>query len=88
MSYEIDRKDIEQLLREAGCEDRFVRIFLNTMDGDSVEAQLHLLQDQRRRQLDQVHVEEKKLDKLDYLRYTQEKQLSACTKSKWEKLRT
>ena len=85
MSYEIGRKDIEQLLREAGCEDRFVRIFLNTMDGGSVEAQLHLLQDQRRRQLDQVHVEEKKLD---YLRYTLEKQLSACTKSKWEKLRT
>lgn len=88
MSYEIDRQDTEQLLREAGCEDRFVHIFLSMMDGGSVEAQLRLLRDQRRRQLDLVHMEEKKLDKLDYLRYTLEKQLSACAKSKGEKLWT
>lgn len=82
MGYEIDRKDTEQLLHEAGCGESFVHTFLRAMDEGSLEAQLRLLRDQRRRQLDLVHMEAKKLDRLDYLRYTLEKQLSARAKSK------
>ena len=88
MEYEIDRQDTEQLLREAGCGDQFVHDFLSTMGRGSVEAQLRLLRDQRRRQLDQVHAEEKKLDRLDYLRYMLEKQLPAPEKRRGKKVRT
>ena len=35
MEREINRRDAEQLLREAGCGDRFVRDFLTVMDEGS-----------------------------------------------------
>ena len=68
-------EDVSQLLQDAGCTEEFTRQFLSTMETGSVQAPLQLLRTQRRCQLDRLHEEEKKLDRLDYLRYALEKQL-------------
>ena len=68
-------EDIAQLLQEADCPDEFIQQFLAAMDAESIKNQLSLLRAQRRRQLNRLHEEEKKLDRLDYLRYKLEKQL-------------
>lgn len=68
-------EDIADLLQEADCPDPFIQQFLAAMETESVKDQLRLLRTQRCRQLDRVHEEEKKLDRLDYLRYKLEKQL-------------
>ena len=70
-------EDIAQLLQEADCSDEFIQKFLAAMDTDNVKNQLSLLRTQRCRQLNRLHEEEKKLDRLDYLRYKLEKQLTA-----------
>lgn len=71
----IIREDVLQLLREAECPEEFTRQFTAAMDQGSIPGQLKLLRLQRRRQLERVHDEERKLDHLDYLRYRLEKQL-------------
>lgn len=68
-------EDIAQLLQEADCSDEFIQQFLVAMEAESVKNQLSLLRTQRSRQLNRLHEEEKKLDRLDYLRYKLEKQL-------------
>ena len=70
-------EDVSQLLQEAGCSNEFTQRFLTAMETDSIKAQLRLLRSQRNCQLDRLHEEEKKLDRLDHLRYVLEKQLSA-----------
>ena len=70
-------EDIAQLLQEADCSDEFIQEFLAAMDTENVKNQLSLLRTQRGRQLNRLHEEEKKLDRLDYLRYKLEKQLPA-----------
>lgn len=73
-------EDIAQLLQEADCPDAFIQQFLVVMETESVNDQLCLLRTQRSRQLDRGHEEEKKLDRLDYLRCKLEKQLPVGTK--------
>ena len=73
-------EDVEQLLEEAGCSHEFAEQFLNMMKTESAKNLLGLLSGQRSYQLNRLHEEEKKLDRLDYLRYTLEKQLPAGTK--------
>ena len=51
------------------------------MDTENIKNQLSLLRTQRGRQLTRLHEEEKKLDRLDYLRYKLEKQLPAGAKN-------
>ena len=70
-------EDVTQLLQEADCSDEFIQAFLAAMDTENVKNQLSLLRTQRGRQLNRLHEEEKKLDRLDYLRYKLEKQLPA-----------
>lgn len=70
-------EDVGQLLQEAGCSEAFINQFLTAMETDSIKARLRLLRSQRSCQLDRLHEEEKKLDRLDYLRYVLEKQLPA-----------
>ena len=70
-------EDITQLLQEADCSDEFIQEFLAALDTENVKNQLSLLRTQRSRQLSRLHEEEKKLDRLDYLRYKLEKQLPA-----------
>ena len=74
-------EDIAQLLQEADCPDEFIQEFLAAMDAENVKKQLCLLRAQRSRQLNRLHEEEKKLDRLDYLRYKLEKQLPASAKN-------
>ena len=74
-------EDITQLLQEADCSDEFIQEFLAAMEAESVKNQLSLLRTQRGRQLNRLHEEEKKLDRLDYLRYKLEKQLPTSAKN-------
>lgn len=64
---QLDRKDISQLLREAGCPDEFARKFLMAEDTEGTDVQLQMLRDQRHRQLKALHDEGKRLDQLDLL---------------------
>lgn len=73
------RKDVIQLLREAGCPEEFIRQFNTAIDQESIVNQLRLFRMQRCRQLERVHDEERKLDHLDYLRYRLEKLLPSGT---------
>jgi len=68
-------EDVGQLLLEAGCTNEFTQQFLTAMETESVKSQLLLLRGQRSRQLERLHEEEQKLDRLDYLRYKLEKLL-------------
>ena len=74
-------EDVAQLLQEADCSDEFIQEFLAAMDTENVKKQLSLLRTQRGRQLNRLHEEEKKLDRLDYLRYKLEKQLPTSAKN-------
>ena len=71
----MQRDDVAQLLHDAGCPDEFTQRFLTAMETESISDQLRLLRTQRTRQLERVHCEERKLDHLDFLRYTLEKQM-------------
>ncbi len=74
-------EDVCQLLQEAGCSDEFTQRFLSEMETESIKDLLCLLRGQRSYQLNRLHEEERKLDRLDYLRYELEKQLPTETKS-------
>lgn len=70
MAYKkMDAEAVEQNLRDAGCPDEFIVTFMRVWETGTAEEQLRLLACQRCRQLDCVHMEQKKLDCLDYLRY-------------------
>ncbi len=73
-------EDVRQLLQEAGCLDEFTQRFLAEMEAESIRNLLCLLRSQRSYQLGRLHEEERKLDRLDYLRYELEKQFPAETK--------
>lgn len=68
------------LIHKDGCTDEFTRQFLIVMETENVKNLLCLLRGQRRCQLDRLHEEERKLDRLDYLRYKLEKELPADAK--------
>ncbi len=70
---ETDVNAVEQNLRDAGCSDEVIAAFLHAWTAGAAKEQLRLLSGQRRRLLDSVHAEQKKLDCLDYLRYQLEK---------------
>ena len=57
-------EDITQLLQEADCSDEFIQEFLTAMDAENIKNQLSLLRTQRGRQLNRLHEEEEKLDRL------------------------
>lgn len=74
------REDVSQLLQEANCPAEFTQQFLAAIDATRVNDQFRLLRSQRLRQLERLHLEEKRLDRLDFLRYALEKQQSAALK--------
>ena len=76
------REDVLQLLQEAECPEEFTRQFAAAIDQESIAGQLRLLRAQRHRQLERLHDEEHKLDRLDYLRDSLEKQLPGGTARK------
>lgn len=71
----LDRKNVEQLLRDTSCPDEFIGRFLRALDTGRVNDQLRLLRVQRGRRLELVHTEEKMLDQLDDLRYKLERSI-------------
>ncbi len=60
---------IAENLRDAGCPDSFIREFLAAYASSTPEAQCRLLDRQRRRILDALHADQKRLECFDYLRY-------------------
>ena len=70
----ISRENVEEMLRDSGCPDEFIGQFMGALDTGRVNDQLQLLRAQRGRQLELVHMEEKRLDQLDFLRYKLEQQ--------------
>lgn len=60
---------IAENLKDAGCPDSFIEEFLAAYASGAPETQRRLLERQRRRILDQLHTEQKRLECFDYLRY-------------------
>lgn len=56
---------IREILHDADCPIEFAQEFLET---GNVVTRLQMLRRQRKRQLERIHAEEKKLDILDFLR--------------------
>ena len=63
------KEALEQNLRDAGCEERCVREFMQDLEQDRMQAGLRLLNQHRRLLLDAMHREQKRIDCLDYLLY-------------------
>ena len=60
-------------LEDAGCNSQFMERFLALEQSGQYREQLRLLSDHRRRLLDCLHQEERRIDCLDYLVYQLEK---------------
>lgn len=56
-------------LKDAGCGQELIGDFMKYGEERDVNAQLRLLERHRRKLLERVHAEEKKIDCLDYLVY-------------------
>ncbi len=68
------KKEIEQNLKDAGCTPSMIKKFFAYMEHDEKENQMLLLEEQRRKLLDDVHDGEKKIFCLDYLMHQMQKQ--------------
>lgn len=67
---------IAQNLRDAGCQESFIKSFLDSLTQGTPAEQERMLEQERRCILEKVHDEQKKLDCFDYLRYTLKKNRS------------
>lgn len=67
------KEAIEQNLRDAGCDEKCICQFMEDMDEKREKEGLKLLQDHRRKLLDAMHREQKRIDCLDYLVYEMQK---------------
>ena len=67
-------KEIKQNLIDAGCTPSVIEKFFSYMEKNEKENQMILLEEQRRKLLDDVHDGEKKIFCLDYLMYQMQKQ--------------
>lgn len=67
------KETIVQNLKDAGCNQEVIENFLLYYDENQKEKQLALLAVQRQELLNKVHIEEKKISRLDYLIYQIEK---------------
>ena len=65
----LTREQVHALLQETDCPDEFIRRFLSAMETAETQEQLRLLRCQRCRLLERLHTEQRKLYRLDYLRY-------------------
>lgn len=68
---------IIQNLKDAGCDDKTIRAFMEDIQEDKIEAGLKLLATHRRSLLDDLHREQKQIDCLDYLVFTIQKKVKA-----------
>ncbi len=67
------KQAVIQNLWDAGCDRKTVEQFLFLEEAGELEKQLALLSDQRKKLLEKVHREERKITCLDYLVYQLEK---------------
>lgn len=58
-----------QNLKDAGCTDEMVENFMALQDSADEEQQIQLLSGHRKKLLEKLHQEEKRIDCLDYLIY-------------------
>ncbi len=63
------REAVIQNLKDAGCNQVMIEQFLGYVKEGQTDEQLRLLIGQRKTLLERVHVEERKIDCLDYLVY-------------------
>lgn len=70
----LEAQAVIQNLNDAGCTQDVVEQFLTLWEKSERDTQLGFLRRHRRFLLDGIHVEQKKLDCLDYLIYQLEKQ--------------
>ncbi len=63
------KEAIEQNLRDAGCDEKCICQFIEDMEKKRDKDGLKLLQNHRRKLLDAIHREQKRIDCLDYLLY-------------------
>lgn len=73
MKLHCSEQELIQNLRDAGCDEQAIQIFLDSLyQGKSPES-IRQLKKHRRCLLDNVHTEQKKIDCLDYLLYQMQK---------------
>ena len=70
---EASKQAVIQNLRDAGCDRKTVEQFLCLEEAGELQKQLELLSNQRKKLLEKVHREERKITCLDYLVYQLEK---------------
>ena len=77
----LSTQSVEQNLKDAGCPEQFIASFLAQYPCITPAEQLHLLEHQRVKLLDQLHDSQKHLDCMDYLCYQIRKQQSKTSKT-------
>ena len=60
---------IIQNLKDAGCNEDTIDRFMECMKNGASKEQLRILSQHRRELLDKIHIEQKRIDCLDYLVY-------------------
>lgn len=71
-----DENAIVQNLIDAGCGQEFIAEFMDGFRKNNISEDLKLLAAHRRLLLDNLHMEQKRIDCLDYLAYKMEKENS------------
>ena len=72
-------EQIEENLRDAGCTDDFIQVFMVDLEQQNNVDSMRMLQKHRCFLLDHCHEWQKKIDCLDYLIYQMRKQKSNIT---------
>lgn len=67
MSNYPERQEIIQILKDAGCEDKFISRIISLIDINQGEEVFELLREWRNHLMDEIHSSQHKLDCLDYL---------------------
>lgn len=66
--------DVLQNLKDAGCDKQTIEAFIRLGEEECRSGQIRLLERHRRELLDAVHLEQKRIDCLDYLLYQMKKE--------------
>lgn len=73
MSDESGENALIQNLKDAGCDQKTIAAFIESLKNNRAEEGMKLLAAYRRSVLEEVHKEQKKIDCLDYLVYKMKK---------------
>lgn len=71
----LTEREIHEALQDAGCPDELVRQYMELTQKRRMRECFRLLEHYRQEVLDGIHVEEKKIYRLDYLRHQLRKEL-------------